>query len=80
MYIGIIAKKLGITLTHNELIDSSYRDPTSKLKHDFKDMLAVHGLKCPEQLVELWSTMEITSLTDCDNLPQLPNNRRPRAL
>jgi len=71
VYIGIIAKKLGITLTHSDLINSSYRDPRSRLKHDITDMIAVHGLQCPEQLVQLWQTMKVESLSDCSELTSL---------
>ncbi|CAL8112717.1 unnamed protein product [Orchesella dallaii] len=67
VYIGIIAYKLGIPLTHSNYIDSSYRRRPSlgRMRDNFDKMLALHGLQCPEQLIELWSTLDIESLTDC---------------
>lgn len=66
VYIGIIAHKLGIKLTSNNLMDSSYKLwENTNMKSKFPSMIGIHGLQCPEQLIELWHSQDLESLKDC---------------
>lgn len=69
VYIGIIAHKLGIKLTSNNLMDSSYTTSYSyNMKSKFPNMIGMHGLRCPEQLIDLWQSHDLESLNDCSHL------------